>query len=101
LASQVLEFSLIKADGNIQVFKKGDAEFNGTIINLGALGVKSENTLQVTDAFNLHDKTYTIDFEWLIDKIDELINGTTTLKFGGFRLPKKQSFSLTSERKKK
>ena len=78
MASQVLEFSLIKADGNIQVFKKGDAEFNGAIINLGALGVKSEITLQVTDAFNLHDKTYTNDFELLIDKIDELINGTTT-----------------------
>ena len=80
LASQVLEFSLIKADGTIQVFKRGHDDFNGAIVNLGALGVVSEMTLQVTDAFNLHDKTYTIDFEELIDKIDELIYGNDHFK---------------------
>lgn len=73
LASQVLSFSLIKANGEKIMLHKGDELFNAAIISLGCLGIISEMTLQVTDAFNLHDKTYTQDFNEVIENLDTLI----------------------------
>ncbi len=74
LASQVLEFSLITATGEKLLFKKGDLNFDAAVIHLGTLGVVSEITLQLTDAFNLHDQTFTLDFELLIERLDEFVN---------------------------
>ncbi|MDB5225997.1 MAG: hypothetical protein JWN78_190 [Bacteroidota bacterium] len=72
LASQIIEFSLIKANGEKIILKKGDENFNAAI-SLGCLGVISEVTLQVTDAFNLHDKTYVAKFSEVINNIDEYL----------------------------
>ncbi|HYC27232.1 MAG TPA: FAD-binding protein, partial [Chitinophagaceae bacterium] len=73
LAAQVLSFTLIKADGTKAVFHKGEELFNASIIGLGCLGIITELTLQVTDSFNLHDKTCTARFSDVIENIDEYI----------------------------
>ncbi len=73
LASQVLSFSLIDAKGEKRVLHKGTDEFNAAVISLGCLGVISEITLQITEAYRLHDKTYIEDFDSVIHRIDELI----------------------------
>jgi L-gulonolactone oxidase len=80
LADQVLKFSLITADGEKLIFEKGDEQFQATIIGLGALGVISEVTLNVTSAFNLHDRTFTANFKDVIDKLDEYVNGCDHFK---------------------
>ncbi len=56
LGSQVVSFSLIKADGAKQIIHRDNDPmlFNQALINLGALGIVSEMTLQVVPAFQLH-----------------------------------------------
>lgn len=73
LASQVLEFTLIKADGEKIRLKQGEELFQAAIVNLGCLGLISEMTLQIRDAFQLHDQTYTLPFDEVIEHIDEYI----------------------------
>ena len=82
LASQIMEFSLIKADGTkVIINKTKDVElFNASVISIGCLGVISEITLQVTDAFNLHEYTTTMPFGEAIEKIDELLQTNHHLK---------------------
>ncbi len=72
LGSQMLEFTLIKANGSeLIINKEKDTElFNACVVNLGCLGIISEITLQVTDAFTLHDYTTTIPFDDVIENID-------------------------------
>lgn len=82
LAAQIIEFSLIKANGEKIIINKNNDEnlFNACVVNLGALGLISEITLQVTDAFNLHDQTETIDFDSVIENIDYYINNNDHFK---------------------
>lgn len=83
LGSQVLEFTLIKADGEkVLVNRENDEEiFNASIVNLGCLGIISEITLQITEAFNLHDYTQTVPFDNVIEKLDKLLVENDHLKF--------------------
>ncbi len=80
LASQVLSFTLIKSNGEKIVCKKGDDLFDAAIISLGCLGIITEMTLQVTGAFNLHDKTYTKKFTEVIEQLDDFIDGNDHFK---------------------
>jgi L-gulonolactone oxidase len=83
LGSQIIEFTLIKADGEkILINRDKDTElYNATVVNLGCLGVLSEITLQVTDAFNLHDRTETVEFDEVVKNLDELLAQNDHLKF--------------------
>lgn len=82
LGSQLLEFSLIKADGTkVIVNKEKDADlFNACVVNLGCLGVISEVTIQVVDAFNLHDYTTTVPFEEVIENLDDYLKNNDHFK---------------------
>ena len=73
LASQVLRFSIIAADGTKYIFTKDSDEFNAAIINLGTLGIISEVTLQLCSAFNLKEHTYTSPFHTVIENLDQLL----------------------------
>jgi L-gulonolactone oxidase len=79
----VIEFSLIKADGGkIIINRETDRDlYNATIVNLGCLGIISEITLQLSDAFNLHDYTETVLFDDVIENLDELLEQNDHLKF--------------------
>ena len=82
LASQIIELSLIKADGSkIIIHKEEDVDlFNATVISIGCLGVISEITLQVTQCFNLHEYTTTLPFDEVIENIDELLQNNHHFK---------------------
>ncbi len=82
LGSQMVEFSLIKADSTKQIIhKEKDTDlFNACVVNLGCLGVISEITLQVTDAFTLHDYTTTLPFDEVIDKLDDYLKDNDHFK---------------------
>ncbi len=83
LGSQVLDFTLIKADGEKILIDRVNNEdlFNASIVNLGCLGIISEITWQVTDAFNLHDYTQTVYFDEVIENLEELLEQNDHLKF--------------------
>jgi FAD/FMN-containing dehydrogenase len=80
IVDQVLSFSLIKASGAKIILNKGEEQFNAAIIGLGTLGIISEVTLQVTEAFNLHECTFTENFEKVIEKLDEYVYGCDHFK---------------------
>lgn len=82
LGSQLLEITLIKADGSKQIIhKEKDAElFRACVVNLGAMGVISEVVIQAVDAFNLHDYTTTIPFEALVENLDFFLENSDHFK---------------------
>lgn len=81
LGSQINEFTLIKADCEKICIKRNDELFDAAVVNLGCLGIISEITLQVSDAFNLHDYTETVLFDDVIENLDELLQNNDHLKF--------------------
>jgi FAD/FMN-containing dehydrogenase len=82
LGSQMIEFSLIKADGTkLIIHKEKDTElFNACVVNLGCLGIISEITLQVTDAFRLHDYTTTVPFDEVIENLEDYLKNNDHFK---------------------
>lgn len=82
LGSQMYEFSLIKADGSKLIINKerDTALFNACVVNLGCLGVVSEITLHVTDAFTLHDYTTTLPFDDVIENLDDYLKSNDHFK---------------------
>lgn len=86
LGSQVVSFSLIKADGSKQIIHRDNDPmlFNQVLINLGSLGIVSEMTLQVVPAFQLHEQIFVEDFETALQKLEEWRNTTDHLKFWWF-----------------
>ncbi|MEZ5026392.1 MAG: D-arabinono-1,4-lactone oxidase [Chitinophagales bacterium] len=75
LGSQILELTLINANGEkLIINKEKDKElYAASIVNLGCLGIISEVVLQVTDAFQLHEYTTTIPFDEVIENLDTLL----------------------------
>jgi alditol oxidase len=45
LANSVVSLDLVTADGSLRTFRKGEAEFEGAVVHLGALGVVVKLTL--------------------------------------------------------
>lgn len=82
LGAQLLEFSLIKADGSkLIINKEKDTDlFNACVVNLGCLGVISEVTIKVTDAFNLHDYTTTLPFDEVIENLEDYLKNNDHFK---------------------
>lgn len=86
LASQIEKFKLIKPDGDIlEIHSEKDKDlFNLSIVNLGALGVISEMTINVVPAYQLHDRTYVAPLQEVIDNLDELVEETDHFKLWWF-----------------
>ncbi|MEM7322491.1 MAG: FAD-binding protein [Actinomycetota bacterium] len=53
LATAVAALTLITADGTSQAFRRGDPDFAGAVVSLGALGVVTTVTLDVVPAFQV------------------------------------------------
>jgi xylitol oxidase len=58
LASAVSALTLITADGEVVIARRGDAAFEGTVVSLGALGVVAELTLDVVPSFDVAQVVY-------------------------------------------
>ncbi|UZR96630.1 D-arabinono-1,4-lactone oxidase [Chondrinema litorale] len=53
LSSAVVGLELITPSGELVKFAKGDPEFNGVVVNIGALGIISRVTLEVEDTYQV------------------------------------------------
>ena len=58
LAAAVSAIKIIDASGEEISFKRGEAEFDGAVVNLGALGVVSELTLDLVPSFDMRQNVY-------------------------------------------
>jgi L-gulonolactone oxidase len=86
LASLVRSFTLIKADGSkVTLDKEKDKEtFELALVSLGSLGLISEMTLSVSEAFRLHDHTSLVDFDMMLENLDTYIRDTDHFKIWWF-----------------
>ena len=94
LSSQVVGMRIVRPDGSImKVSDRQDLDLlHATQVNIGMFGVVSEITLQVTDAFWLHDRVWREDFDALMEQYDAL--AATHRHFGFFWCPTSASRDL-------
>ena len=86
LASLVHSFTLIQADGSkVALEKERDRDtFSLALVSLGSLGLISEMTLSISEAFRLHDHTSQVDFDVMLENLDMYIRDTNHFKIWWF-----------------
>ena len=73
LSSQVARLELVDGLGERRTLARGDADFAGAVVALGALGVVHTLTFDVVEAFRVHDRTGNEPFDSVIEHIDEYV----------------------------
>jgi alditol oxidase len=63
LATAVSGIELVSGGGELVRFRRGDAEFDGTVVGLGALGIATRLTLDVEPAYQVRQERY-IGVRW-------------------------------------
>jgi len=58
LATAVSAVELVTGDGDVKQFSRGDDEFDGVVVSLGALGVVTRLTLDVVPSFQVRQTIY-------------------------------------------
>jgi xylitol oxidase len=58
LASAVVAADLVLADGEARTFRRGDEEFPGAVVSLGALGVVTALELEIVPSFDIAQTVY-------------------------------------------
>jgi xylitol oxidase len=58
LASAVAAVELVTADGDVRVFGRGDAEFAGVVVSLGALGIVTAVELDIVPSYDIAQTVY-------------------------------------------
>lgn len=66
LATAVCAVELVLADGSLLTVQRGEADFNGMVVGLGALGVLTHLTLDILPTFEVQQTVYE-DLSW--DKV--------------------------------
>jgi FAD-linked oxidoreductase len=93
LATAIVGLRLVQPDGSVVVVDDSDADMlHAAQVTIGTLGVISELTLQVTDAYQLHEHLWRDDFETCMERHDEL--AAKHRHFGFFWCPTAQSHHL-------
>ncbi|WP_434968654.1 FAD-binding protein [Microbacterium sp. bgisy207] len=58
LATQVLGVEMITADGEVLTLRRGDPDFDGVVVGLGALGIVTHLTLALEPAYEIAQTVY-------------------------------------------
>lgn len=74
LASSVAALELVTASGDLLTIRRGDADFDGAVIALGALGVVTALTLDLVPRFDIYQNVYHhLPFDTVVDNFDALM----------------------------
>jgi xylitol oxidase len=75
LATAVAAVQLVTSGGELLEFSRGDAEFDGVVVGLGALGVVTRLTLDVQPSFEVRQRVFEgLSFEGLCQHFDEIVS---------------------------
>jgi FAD/FMN-containing dehydrogenase len=73
LASSVRSLDMVLADGSLRSFSRGDADFDGAVVSLGALGVVTALTLDVIPSFEVRQDIYErVSWDGVLENFEEL-----------------------------
>lgn len=76
LATAVSAIEFVTADGSAVVARRGDADFDGMVVHLGALGVVSRVTLDVVPAFDIAQTIHEgLSEPAMLDNLDAVLEG--------------------------
>jgi xylitol oxidase len=84
LSTSVTGLELVTGDGSLLTIERGDAEFAGAVVALGALGIVTRVRLAVIPTYRVRQDVYT-DLAWstFLDRIDEVMaSGYSVSVFG-------------------
>jgi len=74
LATAVAALDIVGPDGELRRIRRGDAEFAGSVVALGALGVVTRVTLDVRPAFTLRQDVYpAVAWEPVLDELGAVL----------------------------
>jgi len=73
LAASVAGLELVTAAGDLVQLRRGDADFAGAVVSLGALGAVTRVTLDVEPTFSVAQTVYEgLEWDTALDRFDEL-----------------------------
>lgn len=76
LATAVTGLEVVRADGEMLRVSRGDDEFEGMVVGLGAVGVVTRITLAVEPAFAVRQRVFEgLPWEALFEHFDEIMGG--------------------------
>jgi len=75
LSGAVAALELVTADGDIVRSARGDADFAGTVVHIGALGIVTQITLDIQPSFRMRQEVF-LDLDWdvLYEQFDEIMS---------------------------
>ncbi len=74
LATQVSALELVTASGDLLQLKRGDRDFDGAVVGLGALGVVTSLTLDLVPRYDMRQDVYhALPFETVVGNFDALM----------------------------
>lgn len=87
LAAAVRALEFVRADGGIQSLRRGERDFDGAVVALGALGVVTKLTLDLVPAYDIRQWVYEdMPHESLRDSFDEVMSAAYSVSlFTGWR----------------
>jgi L-gulonolactone oxidase len=84
LSTQVARLDLIDGSGRAVTLERGDPDFDGAVVGLGAIGIVHAVTFDVVDAFRLHDITCIERFDHMIEQLDHQVAASDHFKLWWF-----------------
>jgi xylitol oxidase len=75
LATAVAALELVTSSGDVLEVSRGDPDFDGMVVGLGALGAVTRMTLDVQPAFEVRQRVFEgLSFEALCEHFDEIVS---------------------------
>ncbi len=82
LAAAVAALELVTADGELRRIRRGDPDFDGTVVSLGALGIVTRVTLDIVPAYGIRQTVYVgLPWERALSELDGLLGSAYSLSF--------------------
>ncbi|MGI8418037.1 MAG: D-arabinono-1,4-lactone oxidase, partial [Nakamurella sp.] len=73
LAAAIARLDLVTASGEISSVQRGDADFDGLPVGLGAVGIASAITLDIVPAYDVFTEVFTrLPWTTLIERLDDI-----------------------------
>lgn len=89
LAESVRDIELVTASGDVLQLRRGDADFDGAVVSLGALGVVTRVTLAIEPSYTIEQYVYErLPFATLAEHFDAVTGGAYSVSvFSTWRDP--------------
>lgn len=73
LATAVAALELVTSDGDVRTVRRGDHDFDGIVVGLGAMGAVTRVTLDVEPAYDVRQRVFErLPWDRLLDRFDDV-----------------------------